>query len=273
MLEVREFRVRSLDLQSALVSWELAPTPEEALDFRFQILRSEAEGGPWQEMTDPFVDRYLFIDNRPEPFSQNRILFYLLRVTSKTGESKDWGPVSQGDEPDLVAMDVRAHWDVRLREFVGRRCWLFPVRTFGTICRNCYDPITQRVVQSSCEQCYGTGFARGFHHPIETWLQILPEPRSEKIGGAIVRQDGATIAYASAFPSIKGRDLVVAANHERWRVAGVKTTRRLGTILHQEATLADCAPGDVEFLVPVRVDDLPGLALAAERNYRYRTTV
>jgi hypothetical protein len=273
MLDIREFKVRSLDLRSSIVSWEVVPTPEDTLDYRFQVLRSEAEGGPWQELSDPFIDHFLFLDNSVQPFHMGRSLFYILRVAHKDGETKDWGPVSLSEEPDLIAKEVRKHWDVVTHELNGRRGWLFPVRTFGTICKNCYDPITQRVTQSQCEQCYGTGFARGFHHPIEVWMQMMPIPKTEQIGGAIVRQENATTALVSHFPSMKNRDLVVVPNHTRWRVAAVEKTERLGSVLHQKVTLTICAPGDVEFRVPVNIADLPAQALAAERNYRYRTTV
>jgi len=50
-------------------------------------------------------------------------------------------------------------------------------------------------------------------------------------------------------------------------------TERLGTILHQELDLAEVAIGDPEFNVPVNITNLSKLAIAAERNYRYRTTV
>jgi len=273
MLEIREFKVRTLDLRSSIVSWEVVPTPEETLDYTFQILRGESEGGPWTPVTGPFVDRFLYLDNQIEPLHTNRDYVYVLRVTSKTGEVKDWGPISMADEPDLIATEVRRHWEVVTHELNGRRSWLFPIRTYGTLCKNCYDPITQRVTQSSCEQCYGTGFARGFHHPIEIWLQVLPIPYAEQVGGAVVRQEAPTVAYAGAFPTVKNRDLIVVANHTRWRAASVKMTERLGTTLHQEITMALCAPSDVEFRVPVNVADLSRLALAAERNYRYRTTV
>lgn len=273
MLSIRNFTVRSVTKGVNEVSWEVVPTVEDTLDYRFQVLRGESDGGPWYPLFDPVVDRFLLLDNTAHATNQNRSLTYLLRVTSAKGETKDWGPASLGEEPDKIAKEVRRHWDVILRELTGRKCWLFPVRTFGTTCRNCYDPITQRTTTSQCEECYGTGFSRGFHYPIEVQVQGLPVNLGEIVGGAVVRQEAGTVIYASAFPSMKPRDLIVDASGNRWRVASRKTTERLGSSLHQEITVASCAPGDIEFQVPVQVSDLHRIALAAPRNYRYRTSL
>jgi len=274
MLEIVDFRARTLNLSSIQVSWAIAPTPEDVLDYRFQVLRAEGPEGPWQEMTGPFVDRYLFLDNFPEPFNFGRPLHYRLRVQhAVTLAVKEFGPALVDEEPDLIALEVRRHWDVTLYELNGRRCWLFPARTFGTTCKACYDKITQRVTASRCEQCYGTGYARGFHHPVEMWMKVDPTPKLNNATGAVVSQLGATRAYLGAFPRVKQKDLIVEPNNRRWRVASVESTERLRAILHQAITLVECAPGDIEMDVPVVVSDLETLALAAERNYKYRLTV
>lgn len=274
MLEIVQLLARTLDLQSIQLSWEIKPTPEEVLDYWFEVLRSEAEGGPWQEMTGRFEDRYLYLDNQVEATNPLRSLFYTLRVTRKSDprDTQTFGPVSVGDEPDLIALEIRRTWDVTLHELNGRRCWLFPVRTFGSTCKNCYDNITQRVTNSSCPSCFGTGFARGFHHPIEMWMRFMPIPSTAGVGTRM-QAEAPAAGYAGAFPSVKWKDLIVEPNNRRWRVGKVKVTERLGTILHQELDLAEVAIGDPEFNVPVNITNLSKLAIAAERNYRYRTTV
>lgn len=274
MLEIVRLLARTLDQRSVQLSWETKPTTEETLDYWFQVLRAEAEGGPWQELTEQFTDKFLFCDSMVEVTNPLRRLFYMLRVTSKTDATatNDFGPASVGDEPDLIAAEVRRTWDVVKHELNGRRCWLLPVRTFGSTCRNCYDVITQRVTKSGCLSCYGTGFVRGFHHPIEIWLNFQPVPRSLAVGQR-VSPEQATKATAGYFPTVKPKDLIVESNNRRWRVGPVEVSERLGATLHQELTLAEVSISDPEQQVPIDPGALRSLELAAPANYAYATTV
>lgn len=274
MLEIENIQVRSLLLRSLRVSWEVKPTPEETLDYDFRVMRSEAQGGPWDPVTDWFTDRFVFHDNIVPPYNANRRLFYLIQVRrrSNPAEVKEFGPGYQTEEPDLIAVEVRRHWEVHLRELVGYRAWLFPVRTFGTTCRNCFDKTTQRVIDPGCKSCFGTGYARGYHHPIEIWPKIDPTPTTTQTQGVILTQKSITRMIIGGNPQVKDKDLIVMSDNRRWRVAGITETRRLNSTLHQELSVVECERGDVSFDVPVNFDLLRA-DLAAPRNYRYRTTM
>ncbi|NMC34559.1 MAG: hypothetical protein GYA36_19220 [Veillonellaceae bacterium] len=273
MLDVEYVRVRTLDIRSMQIAWQVADTYEEVLDYQFRILRSEGPAGPWDELSDWFTDKFQFRDSAVEPFHLHRTMNYIIRVKHiKSGMTKDFGPYTADDQPDLIALEVRRHWDVKLRELMGRRSWFFPVRTFGTTCRNCYDNTQQVVTSSRCPSCYSTGFVRGFHHPIEIYAQFMPTPKNLNLGPE-VRQESPNLVYMSAFPEAKPKDLIVSPDNRRWRVVSVKRTERLGCPLHQELTVAECARGDIEFDVPVNFQALMSAPLAEERNFRYRTTI
>src|SRR5574343_451235 len=142
MIQVSSFVARSFDLDHVDLWWAIADHAENILGYDFRVLRSESPSGPWEDLTGAFQDQYRFRDTSPALLHKWRTLYYLLRVTNRdTAETKEFGPTAQLPEPDLVALEVLRQEDVLFREFIGRRCWLFPVRTFGAKCV-CYDRLT-----------------------------------------------------------------------------------------------------------------------------------
>jgi len=134
-IELKEIRVRSLDIDFNELSWKLVDTSEDILDYNFQILRSESPSGPFEPLGGIFQDRYFFIDNTIQAGHRWRKYFYNIRVTNvPSGDHKDFGPVAKEPEADLVAAELRRHMQLLFREFAGRRCWVIPVRTFGQRC-------------------------------------------------------------------------------------------------------------------------------------------
>lgn len=70
------------------------------------------------------------------------------------------------------------------------------------------------------------------------------------------------------FPPCKPRDLIIeAGENKRWRVERVGTTQRLRATLHQELTLHEIPMSDIEFKVPVNVDDVMDLVVSPPRNF------
>jgi len=273
VIRVFNIRVRTLSLRSLQVSWEVVPTPEEVLDYRFQVLRSESTGGPYDAQTDWLVDRYLFLDDKVDPFNTHRVLYYKIRVKHlPTSEVEEFGPGYLAEEPDRITLEVRRHWEVETHELTGRRGWIFPVRTFGSTCAECYDKGTQRVTISRCLSCFSTGFVRGYLHPIEVNLKTGPVQKAFE-PGVTVQQKGATRFLLPAQPDVKPKDLIVLADSNRYLVASVDAPHRLGAVLHQSIVVTECEPGAIEYEVPVNLDQLMSADLAAPRNYRYRTTV
>ena len=123
MLNVTHAVVRSLDVDLLEVSWAIDDIVEDVYDYTFQIVRSESPMGPYEALSVPFQDRYIFVDNRVHPFSLNRVLFYKILVTHKpTNFTEEFGPYSPEPEADLITLELRRHMQLLYREFTGRRC-------------------------------------------------------------------------------------------------------------------------------------------------------
>lgn len=267
-LEVKDLRVRSLDLDFHEVSWKIKDSSEDVLDYSFQVLRSESPSGPFERLAGPFDDRYLFIDNVLQVAHRWRQYYYLIRVTHKaSGDQKDFGPVAKQPDPDILAMELRRHMQLLFREFAGRRSWILPARTFGQRCE-CWNAATNSRRRSGCVTCYDTSWVRGYMSPIETWIQIDPSPKTEQNTNVGALQQVNTTARLAYYPPLKPRDLLIEAENRRWRVESVNQTEQSRAAVHQEVQLHEVPPKDIEFRIPLILDDaLKDLWISPARNF------
>jgi len=270
MLEVIDMAVRSLDVTYNEVSWGIKDTSEDVFDYEFRVLRSESAAGPYEPMSVVFQDRYLFRDSQMPGSHAFRLLNYILRVTNKlTGESVDYGPVTKEPDEDLISLEIRRHLSTLYREFTGRRCWLLPVRTFGQRCPACWDHVLSKRKRSGCKICFDTGFARGYHHPIEVWAQIESgTPAAQQHTNVGTLQQVNNSARISADITAKPRDLLIEAENHRWRVTSVGDTQHNRVSVLLELQLHRIPASDVEYSIPLRLGtSLHELELTPARQF------
>lgn len=272
-LNILEFRAQSFDLDHVDLFWTTGdfysgqPNDEIITAYTFQVLRSESPMGPWDPLTPAFKDQYYFRDVKPALLHKWRELYYILRVTDlRTNEVKDFGPTGQLAEPDLLALEIMRQEDVLFREFIGRKCWLYPVKTFGPKCI-CYDRVKGKRTRSNCVTCYDTGYLGGYLSPIECYIQVDPSSNANQKTPLGQQQSNNTTARLISFPPIKPDDILVEAENRRWKVVTVAMTTRLRAVVHQELTIHEIPRGDVEYKLPINVADLTNVKPSAERNF------
>lgn len=237
-----------------VVLWEVKSTAEDILDYTFQVLRSEAAAGPWTPLSPEMQDRYYFADNRIKTGNEYRQHHYIIRVKHRpSAEVKDFGPVSLGGEPDLIALELRKHINLLMREFVGRRCWILPVRTFGQRCPHCWNADLKQRVRSGCITCFDTGFVRGYMSPIESFIQFDPNPKNNQQANTGELQQSNTTARMGFFPPLKPKDVIIEPENRRWRVVTVSATQRLRADIHQEVQLHEIPKTDSEYLIDINL--------------------
>ena len=137
-LEFTNPLVRSFSLDFLEVTWEIKPTSLDPHDFQFYIFRSESPMGPWDQVAGPFEDRYRFVDNRVNLLHRWRQLYYKIRSVEKLDatNSVESQAFTFHASPDLIAEEIQRLERLVWEEFAGRRCFIFPVRTFGQRCGN-----------------------------------------------------------------------------------------------------------------------------------------
>ncbi len=262
-------KVTSLDIDFHEVTWRVASTTHDVFDYDFQVLRSESVEGPWDALTPKFVDRYAFIDNAIQIANRWRMHQYIVRVFERSsGDYKDFGPVAHEPEADLLATELRRHIRLLMREFAGRRCIILPVRTFGQRCPACWNATMQVRTKANCLSCFDTAFARGFLHPIETFIQIDPSSKGEQNTNVGKTQQDNTTMRLGFYPSLKPGDIIVEAENIRWRVNGQTQTEHSRAAVHQEVTVHRLFEKDIEFAIPVKFSEaLPNLYITPSRNF------
>lgn len=274
-LSVKELLVRSFSLDFLEVTWEIENTTLDPHDYHTYVLRSESPMGPWDIITGPFSDRYRFVDNQVNLLHRWRQLYYKIRTVRKA----DTTDVAESDaktfhaQPDLIAKEIQRLERLVWEEYAGRRCFIFPARTFGQRCPSCYDGpergkgYTGQRTRSHCLTCYDTGFARGYLDPVEIFMQIDPSTHIEQPLPVAERQQSDTSARLPNFPLVKPRDIIIEAENRRWRVVTVTSTERLRSVVHQELRLHEITKGDIEFQLPIKVEDLRDFEPSPSRNF------
>jgi hypothetical protein len=270
-VEVRKLRVRSLDIDFHEISWEIESLSSsvDIFDYTFTVLRSGGAEGPYEEITPALEDTFLFIDNNIPVGNIYRQIFYKIRVTEKSsGATKDFGPVQREPDPDLIALELRKHMNLLFREFAGRRCWVFPIRTFGQRCE-CFNTTLQKRTRSRCLTCYDTGFVRGYFSPIEAFMSIDPSASGYQQTNVGELQQQNTTARMGYFPPLKPRDLVVEGENNRWRIVQVTQTEHSRASILQEVQIHRIPTHDIESAIKFDIGNvqLKDLFITPARNF------
>jgi len=259
VIKVKHFRVLSLTMGYLDLFWEIADTTEDVLDYTFAVERSESPGGPWDPISEPFRDRYMFRDTIVHPYERWRQYWYRLKLTKVGGTPYYTDAVKQGPAVSLDAAEMRRAVALVLKAGTGRIAWVFPKRTFGQKCPSCWDELQQKTLVSKCETCYATGYARGFMDPIATRIQFDPSGKATSHGPTVKTQQQNTTVLVPHFPPLKPKDIIVEAENRRWRVTEISASSRLRATVRQRVICHELPKSDIEFKLPIRIDDLRDL--------------
>lgn len=267
-INLEDIDVRSLDVDFLEVSWKVQSTTDDLFDYTFQVLRSQGPAGPFEAVSPEMEDRFIFIDRNLRTGHDFRTYFYKIRIKNKlSGQTQDFGPADAGPDADLIAQELRRNMNLLLREFTGRRCWVFPVRTFGQRC-GCFDTRLQKRTRSHCASCYDTGYVRGYLTPIESWINIDPDSKNEQTFHVGPTTQSNTTARMGFFPPVKPRDLIVEPENVRWRVVQVGGTEKSRAPVHQEIQLHKIPTTDIEYKLQFNIgDSISNLWLSPSRNF------
>ena len=267
MIKIKNEKIRSFSLDFLDIFWEVESTTEDIQDYSFYVQRSEAEAGPWDPIAGPLIDKYYLRDSSVPQLSNNRTLFYrIMIVHNVTGDVSYSRIFDRAGKPDAYASEIIKLENVMFSEFIGVRAWVFPVRTFGQRCPDCWDDVLQKRTTDSCRTCWGTGFSGGYHYPIQVWCQIdEPPEKTEYVSLDDHRHTNYFNLRLGPSPDVKPMDLVVDHLNRRLRVISVGGTHRFGVTVRQEIKCLQTQKGSIEDSIPLKVPD--SLHLVPKRNF------
>lgn len=275
MLSLQNIRVRSFDLDYLDLYWETSGG--DPLDYTFQVLRSEAETGPYEVLTGTFSDRYHFRDATVPSMNQLRTMYYRVRVTRiSDSERRDYpeqGGAAFTARLDLEALEIARQIRLTNQEFRGREVIIMPRRTFGQRCTSCTDPVSQSRIRSGCVTCFDTGFVGGYHSPVRTHMHIEGAQGATTLRTPTTRQIvEAARGSLSNYPEVRPGALVIEMENKRWCVEDpVDTSDKLRAVYAQYLTLTALVLTDVAYRVPVNLTDLGDIEPSPDRQYTLPT--
>jgi hypothetical protein len=257
MIRVKNAKVVSFSRQYLDIVWEIDPTNEDIQEYEFYILRSEAEAGPYTQIAGPLIDRYFIRDNSVYLISTTRVYFYKIKVLHKpSGREIEIGPLDRGGEEDLIALEIIRQEQIYFKEFAGTKFWLFPRRTFGMRCPQCYNAILGKRDQDSCPTCWKTTFALGYHFPVEFWGQLDEAEDAEQVSVEDHRQQKYFVIRCGPSPDTKPLDIIIDHLNRRHRIISKGGTSKHGVRVRQELRVVQIQPGSIEDTIPLKIDHL-----------------
>lgn len=276
MLEVVNIRVRSFDVGFLDIYWDIAPCYEETKDYEFIVQISDAEFGPYHDLTPAMVDAYHVRDNSvrgQHSFYHQRYYRVMVRKRSdptvfriypELGGSKLTAP------PDLHALEMSRINNLKLQEFMGRKIWIFPRKQTGQRCGVCFDRVMNRKTKSSCPSCFDTTWTGGFHQPVQVYGMIVsPNESTAQTNFTRVQNENTTLLLGN-YPELSEGDVVVEAENVRWRVGGDLSKFNKGrALIRQQVSIHRIPVSDVEYSLPIKLSDeeVRDLVASPARNY------
>lgn len=268
MLVVDKVEVRPLTTQAAEISWKIVPTNEPLVQTRFHVLRSESPNGPYQDISGPLANTFLYLDEVNLTSKFDNISWRIRADHLPSGVSVTY-PVGTPDEsfifhpeldraamvgdygPDYIALDIVRRNNLLLKRFTGRLMAFFPAIWQGQRCARCWDGLKKRKNSSACNECYGTSFQGGYLEQINVFIDANPSPNIVQISNFGRIEANSTIMFMSNFPLAKPDDLLVERTNRRWRVTEVNTVTQKRYAVQQTIRVEEVDRSDSEFLLPV----------------------
>ena len=264
MLNVTHIRIRNFDVNYLDVYWDVDPIYEDIHNYEFVLEKSHSQFGPFFDLTKAFTNKYHVRDNTVR--GRHTENYYRLRVkhipSGKTQVFPNTGNgINLAAPPDLVSLEMARITRLKLKEFEGRKVWIYPRKQTGQRCA-CFDPVTKRKMRSRCITCYDSGYVGGYDSPLEVYIQIHSpsEIINKNILGEISIED--TTAILPNFPEVSEGWVIVEAENTRWRIGStINKLKKARSLVKQVVSLHKIPDSDVEYLLPINIED-PGALLA-----------
>lgn len=275
MIKISDITVRSFNIDYLDVYWDLEDSFDDIRAYEFVVERADSEFGPYQAVSPAMVDRYHFRDMsvRGRHSYYNKIYYRVSIRNRETGDTTVFpktGGFKLAAKPDLAALEMARMTNLKLKEFSGRKVWVFPKRKTGQRCAVCFDPVSQRKLRSQCPNCFDTTWVGGYLAPVEAYaLIVTPNEQTIHANFGNVENENTSVQLGN-YPELFEGDIIVEAENVRWRVAStISKIKKARSLVRQQAALHRIPKGDIEYSLPINLseEDIKNLSASPERNY------
>jgi len=275
MLNPSNLRIRAFDRGYLDIFWDLGSTFDDLNNYDIYVQKAEAEFGPYVDVSPALRAVEHFRDASVHGYTSfYQRIYYRLRIVKKsTSEEKivpDLGGARLEARPDLAALEIARHTNLRLKESEGRVIWIFQRKRSGQRCTTCFDRNTMRSRRADCPVCYGTTFIGGYHTPIKTYAQVLtPQEMTYHTQNGPVESLNSMIKIGN-YPELSEGDVIIEAENVRWKVGtSINRIEKSRSLVRQQAPIHAIPVSDIEFSLPVKLSLLEAGEFEAspQRNY------
>jgi len=172
-------------------------------------------------------------------FDPLRTWYYKLKFINLSSLEESIQPVTpafrKATTTDKAALEIVRRKGIALAQYSGRDFFVIKKRTYGTHCTECWDPTLQRIINDTCQICYGTGWVSGYFKAIYLKGMLNPAPKYNQITmfGEWMPHDA--LFTMLNFPPIRTRDIIVDDKNQRWIVKQIRKTEKLGYVIEHNA--------------------------------------
>tara|TARA_B100001123_G_scaffold398791_1_gene483170 strand:- start:9903 stop:10808 length:906 start_codon:yes stop_codon:yes gene_type:complete len=267
VIYVTAIRIEFITREVLRINWEIRDHFETIGNYRFTVLRSNSPEGPYVAVSPALTDTYVFDDISVDMHSLHREWYYQIQVVNAvTAETVVYGAndpdetylngarpggVAPQAPPDKIVTESRYRLNLVLKEFSGRRVLWFPKRTFGQLCTNCVDELTQKRMQSRCLECYGSSFSGGYFNPVEIYAQMGPSIDKDILHWIGQIEPRQSVILINGVYRPKPGDLLCEVEGRRWIIDRVQPTEKLRSRVRNTMVAHELTKGEVEFDIRV----------------------
>jgi len=243
MLSVKSLTVQSYDFQLLNVQWEFNITSENIADYHLDIYRSEVPepvtmfSGVGEEISS---SAYSYTDTSISGINlhQFRTWYYRIKIIETAVPlNYEWSdPAHFEYVADAQAKIMLRHKSIGLKRY-GRLVKIIKKRIDGQKCTNCWDSILGRIIDDSCEICYGTGIVLGYYDPIEIYAALNNKPKQNQITPFGVWQQNDALMDILNYPVLSPDDVIIDQTNKRWKVKLIASFSKGSSLISQRCVI------------------------------------
>ena len=225
----------------------------------FEVLRSGSPNGPFEGVSNELSDdTFFYLDKKVSQNGLTTRYWYIVKANPLHGGLdavvSDAVTAEYAEEPvrGRIARKARYDLDISLKRFNGVRLLVLKKKRHGQRCSNCYNEVTKESIISSCGECYGTTYTKGYYDPVEVWGKFDPSLINRTVdlsGESEVSVHGLTILD---YPMVEIDDIIVEIRtNRRYLVKRKMSTEARRVLVHQDLQISELSRSAVEYTIPL----------------------
>lgn len=274
--------------KSILIKWEISDTEDTVENYKFELFRGAFDSenlfqnSPNIANTQPnqstnfFEDRLdnleliavidgssnlEHLDSDINTLKVDIAYYYKIRAVSKVDNSaSEFFPMVYKFNKEMVQDSlggssitsyIRTIQNIYLGVVNNSEGYILKRIRTGERCHSCYDDIRGQISDSDCQECFGTGYTRGYYRPYAIKFAysspVINIAEGQSIEGVNPSSQDITI-WTNHYPFVSVGDIFINEKNDRYVVKNVqRTTKNNDYVLRQDLVLTKIPYSDIVY--------------------------